>query len=68
MTISQQSRQLGGGERVLFSAPIKRATVLSLSHGAESWQQAGETLNLVSQHPSDPSEPGLLEGELQLFG
>lgn len=58
----------GQGEGALFSSPIKRATVPSLSRGASAWHQAAETSNSVSQHPPDPSESGLLEGELQLFG
>lgn len=56
---------MGGGSFVFC---IKRATVPSLSRGANSWHQAGETSNLVLQHPPDPNESGLLEGELQLFG
>lgn len=47
-----------GGVGVLFSALIKRATVLSLSPRAKSWHQAGETSNLVLQHPSDAMSLG----------
>lgn len=67
---TKQGGRVGGGrgEGALFSSPIKRATVPSLSRGASAWHQAAETSNSVSQHPPDPSESGLLEGELQLFG
>lgn len=47
-----------GAGWVLFSALIKRATVLSFSLGANSWHQTGETSNLVLQHPSDAMSLG----------
>lgn len=62
-----QSRQLGGGREFCFLLPL-REQLLFLCPMGRVLAAGGQTLNLVLQHPSDPSESGLLEGELQLFG
>lgn len=57
----------GWGGRVLFSALIKRATVLDLSPRADSWHQTGENLELSVATSIRCDESGAHEGELQLF-